>query len=255
MVLLSPIRLFPRWVAVACVAIVVSIAPPVEAQEVRVGVRAGPTFGFLNDRALPFLSEPGVTEASTNVRLDLHAGAHAVVPLRGRFALQPELLFVRKGSHLSRSGAGIYVAEQYQLSYLEGHLLARRALRVPGLLSLHAVAGLSGGWLAAATMHRDIQSDVRIREDIDLLPDDLVRRWDVGAVLGLAVGYPVGPTGRLALELRYAPGFASVFTDAERPQDTRLDRVPDPPPLSTSPPPLRHDVVTASLVYSLALGR
>lgn len=218
------------------------------------GVRAGPTFGFLNDRALPFLSEPGVTEASTNVRLDLHAGAHAVVPLGGPFALQPEFLFVRKGSHLSRSGSGIYVAEQYQLSYLEVHLLARRALRVPGLLSLHALVGLSGGGLTAATMRRDIQSDVRIREDIDLLRDDLARRWDVGAVVGLAVGYPVGPTGHVALELRYTPGFRSVFTEADRPPDARLDRVPDPPPLSASPPPLRHDVITASLVYSVALG-
>jgi hypothetical protein len=228
-------------------------APCVDAQSLRVGVRAGPTFGFLNDSPVPFVSEPEVTEASTNVRIDLHVGAHAVVPLGENVSLQPELLFVRKGSHLSRNGVDLYIAEQYRLSYLEGHLLGRRAVPVPGPLSVHAVAGLSGGWLAAASVRRDIQSDVRVREDIDLFRDDLVRRWDVGAVLGAAVGYPVGPTGRVTLELRYTPGLVSVFTDAERPADARRDRVPDPPPLTSSPPRLRHDVVTASLIYSLAL--
>lgn len=244
-----------RVVGVALACVVLSGSAGASAQDVRVGVRAGPAFGFLNDRAVPFVSEPDVTEAGTNVRLGLHAGLHATVPLGGPFSVQPELLFVRKGSHLSRSGTRIYIAEQYRLSYLEAHLLGRRAIGVPGPLSMHAVAGLSGSWLAAASVRRDIQSDVRIRETIDLLADDLVRRWDVGAVLGMAVGYPVGPTGRVALELRYAPGFASVFTDAQRPSEARLDRVPDPPPLTASPPPLRHDVITASLVYSVALGR
>lgn len=253
MVLPSSIRLLARWLAGAFVAIVLGIVPPVEAQEMRVGVRAGPTFGFLNDRALPFVSEPGVTEAGTNIRLDLHAGGYAVVPLGGRFSLQPELLLVRKGTHLSRSGSGIYIAEQYQLSYVEGRLLARRALHLPGALSAYAVAGLSGGWLAAASVRRDIRSDVQLREDIDLLRDDLVRRWDLGAVLGVALGYPIGRSSRVSLELRYAPGLRSVFTDAERPPAKRLDRVPDPPPLSASPPPLRHDVITASLSYSVTL--
>ena len=118
-------------------------APCVNAQSLRVGVRAGPTFGFLNDSPVPFVSEPEVTEASTNVRIDLHVGAHAVVPLGKNVSLQPELLFVRKGSHLSRNGVDLYIAEQYRLSYLEGHLLGRRAVPVPGPLSVHAVAGLS----------------------------------------------------------------------------------------------------------------
>jgi len=254
MLLPSPIRPPACWIALTCVAIVLSPAPPADAQDLQVGVRAGPTFGFLNDSPLPFVSEPGKTDASTNVRIDVHVGAHAVVPLGNRFSLQPEVLFVRKGSHLSRSGIKIYIAEQYRLSYLEGHLLGRRTLPVPGPLSVHAVAGLSGSWLTGASVRRDIQSDVRIREDIDLLRDNLVRRWDVGSVFGVTVGYPVH-AGRVDLELRYTPGFASVFTDAERPSDARLDRVPDPPPLSASPPRLRHDVVTASLVYSLPLDR
>jgi hypothetical protein len=99
-----------------------------------------------------------------------------------------------------------------------------------------------------------VQSTVRIRGDIDLPRGDLVRRWDVGAVLGVALGYPVGPDGRVALELRYAPGFASVFTSAECPLDAQLGRLPDPPPLSADPPRLRHDVITADLVYTLLLG-
>jgi hypothetical protein len=246
-------RLLAGCIASACVILAVALAPRAGAQDVRVGVRAGPTFGFLNDSVTPFVSEPNVTEASTNVRIDFHAGAHAVLPLAGPFSVQPELLFVRKGAHLSREGPGLYIAEQYQLTYVEAHLLGRRAFRIPGPLSLHAVAGLSGGRVVAASVRRDVHSAVRLREEIDLLRDDLVRRWDVGAVLGVALGYPVGADGRVALELRYAPGFASVFTSAERPPDDRLDRLPDPPPLTAAPPRLRHDVITASLVYTLPL--
>jgi hypothetical protein len=59
----------------------------------------------------------------------------------------------------------------------------------------------------------------------------------------------------VALKLRYAPGFASVVTNPERSPDARLDNRPHPLPLTDTPPRLRHDVITASLVFSLSLRR
>lgn len=220
----------------------------------RVGVRTGPTFGFLNDSAVPFVSADGDTEANTNTRIDLHAGAYAIVPLAGPFGVQAELLYVRKGGHLSRSGEASYRVEQYRLSYVEGQVLGRRDVSLPGPLHLHVVAGLTGERLLSGVARRAIHSDVEVvREEIDLTARNLVRHWDVGALVGVGLGYPIGGSGRLSIDLRYNPGFRSIFTDRARPVGDRASVFGNPPPLSRFPPALRHDVITASLSYTLAL--
>jgi hypothetical protein len=229
---------------------------PAQAQDLRIGLRAGPSFGFLNDSPVPFVSEPGVTAASTNVRLDGHVGLHVVVPVGAPVALQPELLFVQKGGHLSRVGEDLYSAERYRLSYLQGHLLARRTVSIPGPLSLHAVAGPSISVATGGTVRRDLRSrTTAVDQEISLLPEDLMRRWDAGLLLGAGLEYPAGGGRTVALELRYNAGLRTIFTGAERPASALKVNLPDPPPLSATPPPLRHDVILASLTLTVPLRR
>ena len=225
------------------------------AQDVRGGVRLGPAFGFLNDSATPFVSQAGKTEASTNVRIDIHAGGHLVVPLTKHWALQPELQYVRKGAHLSRTGFSLYTAERYQLSYLQLHLLGRRTIALPGPLSLHAVAGLTGAVATGATVRRTLQTSTRtVEERVDLLDNDLIRRWDAGVLVGMGLGYPVGH-GTVALELRYNPGVRSLFTANERPAAERGSLGFEPPPLTATPPSLRHDVILVAVSYTVPFER
>lgn len=226
------------------------------AQGLRVGVRVGPSFGFLNDSPIPFVSEPGVTAARTNVRVDLHVGAHAVWPFGGATALQPELLFVRKGGHLSRLGEGLYAAEQYRLSYLQAHLLGRRDVALPGPLSLHVLAGPTVAVATGGTVQRALRTrTAAVDERIPLLRHGLVRRWDAGLLLGTGLAYPVGVGGATAgLELRYNAGVRAIFTEARRPASARTANRADPPPLSRTPPPLRHDVILVSLTVAVPLG-
>jgi hypothetical protein len=224
------------------------------AQPLRGGVRFGPAFGFLNDSPIPFVSEPGVTKASTNVRIDLHVGGHLVVPVTERLSVQPELLFVQKGGHLSRTGTAVYAAERYRLSYVQAHLLGRRDIGLPGPLSMHVVAGATADVATGGVVRRDVRTPTRSAEArVRLLSHDVIRRWDVGALLGVGVGYPVGARGTLALELRYNPGFRTVFTGAGSPSDRQWDLLPTPPPLSRTPPPLRHDVILVAVSYTVPL--
>jgi opacity protein-like surface antigen len=226
----------------------------VQAQDVRGGLRLGPAFGFLNDSATPFVSQAGKTEASTNVRIDVHAGGHLVVPLTPRWSLQPELQYARKGAHLSRTGLSLYTAERYQLSYLQGHLLGRRDIALPGPFSLHAVAGLTGAVATGATVRRTLQTSTRtVEERVDLLDNDLIRRWDAGVLVGMGLGYPVGH-GTVALELRYNPGVRAVFTANERPAAERSSLGFEPPPLTATPPSLRHDVILVAVSYTVPFG-
>jgi len=246
----------PLLLGAACLALVLLAPASAAAQSLRLGVRGGPTFGFLNDSPVPFVSEPGVTAASTNVRVDGHVGLHAVVPLGAPVSVQPELLFVRKGGHLSRVGEEVYSAERYRLSYLQGHLLARRAVSVPGPLSVYAVAGPTISVATGGVVRRDVRSQAgTFDQEISLLAEALMRRWDAGLLVGAGLGYPVGGGSTVALELRYSAGVRTIFTGAERTDADRSVNLADPPPLSDTPPPLRHDVITASLTLTVPLRR
>ena len=251
------ISAFARCLALVCAAVGMAVLPArTQAQGVSVGGRSGGTFGFLNDSVFPFVSAEGDVEANTNVRLDFHAGVYVVVPVDDRYSLQPELLFVQKGAHFSRSGPGRYISERYRLSYLQGQILGRRTIPISGPLSLHAVAGLSVDRALGGAVRRDVRSVTLVFEErIGLLENDLIRHWDIGGVLGVGLGYAIGSTGTVALELRYNPGFASVFTRSTPPEHERPEGLGEIPTLSSSPPSLRHDVITASISYTVALGR
>ncbi|WP_263785919.1 porin family protein [Salinibacter grassmerensis] len=234
----------------ACLTVEGGMVPGAAAQDVRVGLRTGPTFGFLSDGKVPFTGGRRTTNA--NPRLDLHAGAFLVAPLTDSYALQPELLYIRKGGHFSEPLSERYSVERYRLSYIQGSMLGRRALPVRGRLSAHAVAGLSVDVALGGTVQRNARSARGVFEDrIDLLADDDLRRWDVGIVVGAGFGYGIGATGRLGLELRYNPGLRSVFAGSEDALGPSTDA--EAFPLSSPPSTLRHDVVTASLTYTVPL--
>lgn len=251
----GPSSLFHRSLLLVIAGLLVAIGPlpSAQAQEVRIGVRFGPTFGFLNDNTVPFTSKDA--EINANPRLDLHIGAYAVVPVTDHVALQPELLYVQKGSHFSRPRSQSYAVEQYRLSYLQGALLGRRDVSLPGPLSLHVVAGLAVDIALRGTRQRNLRSrDIDFEERVSLMESGHLRRWDVGGVVGVGVGYPVGSTSRLALELRYNRGFRTVFT-AERSAGSSSDPQANPFPLAAPRSSFRHDVITASLTYTMPIGR
>jgi hypothetical protein len=219
-------------------------------------MRVGPTFGFLNDSAAPFVSAGGDAGGHPNVRLDLHAGGHVIFPFTDHYGLQTELLYIRKGGHLSRFDNVGHRVERYRLAYVQAQVLGRRNISLSGPLRLHVVGGVTGGHLLGGTVRRTVHTEVRAyRETINLAGRRLVRHWDVGALVGIGLGYPVGEAGQISLDLRYGRGFRSVFTDRARPLTEQMTGFEDPPPLTRTPPTLRHDAVTASLSFTTALSR
>jgi len=231
---------------VAGILLTVVTAPLVHAQaggELRVGARAGPTFGFLSDSSVPFQGSGPDAATNVNPRLDFHVGGYVIVPLTDRLSVQPELLFLQRGGHVSRPTAESFEVERYRLSYLEGAVLARRDIAVSGPLSVHLVGGIAGDLALAGRLRRNRETaSIDVQNEVDLLQTNQLRRWDVSGIVGVGVGYPIGASSRAALEIRYNRGFRSVF---ESPPET--DR---PFPL-TRPSSLRHDVITASLSYTL----
>lgn len=246
-----------RCVLIAIILGVLSGGNQAHGQELRIGVRTGPAFGFLNNNVVPFVSADEDTKANTNVRLDLHASVFAVVPVGGRFGVRPELTFVQKGAHFSRTGVQYYTSERYRLSYVQGQILGQRSISLSGPLSGQITGGFSvdralSGAVQRDTWHRGVEFDERI----GLVTNDLVQRWDIGAVIGIGLEYALRPSRHVSLTLRYNPGFRSVFTDNDRSNaDDGQKRTLDPPTLSESPPRLRHDLLTVGLSYTFRLIR
>lgn len=222
------------------------------AQNARLGLRVGPTFGFLSDGTGPFTGAPPPT--NTNPRLDLHAGVSLILPITASFSLQPELLYTRKGGHFSQPLSERYSVERYRLSYAQGMVLGRRAFSLPGRLSAHAVAGMSVDATLDGTVRRNAYApDENFSDRINLMETDYLRRWDVGLVVGAGLEYTIGTAGRLALELRYNPGLRSVFSNTGGTPDSSQNEGIAAFPLARSLPTLRHDVVTASFSFTRPL--
>ena len=233
-----------------CLLVAVGTASNTEAQPVRIGVQAGPSFAFLSDSATPFST--GTPRTNANLRLTLQAGIHLVVPLTEHLALQPELRYLQKGGHFSQPLTERYTVERYRFSYLQGAVLLRPSVPIPGPLSLHFVAGLTVDRALGGTAQRNVHSaENNFATRVALQDPGYLRRWDLGGILGAGLSYPIGTESRVALTLRYNPGFRSAFVQSE-PSASR--EAGDTFPLSSSLPSLRHDVITAGLSYTLPVA-
>lgn len=217
-----------------------------ESQALRIGIRAGPTFGFLSDSFIPFRGSGLDPATNVNTRLDFHVGGYIVVPRPDRWSVQLEFLFLQRGGHISRPTAESYAVERYRLSYAQGAVLARRDISGSGPLSIHLVGGLAADLALDGRLRQNREAaGVDFQNQVDLLQTGRLQQWDVGSIIGVGFGYPVGTSSRAALELRYNRGFRSVFERSPAPER--------PFPLTGSSP-LHHDVITASLSYTLPLA-
>lgn len=233
-------------IVAAGVLIVMSAVSPAHAQDLRVGARAGPTFGFLSDSAVPFRSSTLDAATNANIRLAFHVGGYVVVPVTDQWSLQPELLFLRRGGHLSRPTSESSAVERYRLSYTQGAVLARRDISVSGPLSIHLIGGFGADLALDGRLRRNRETgETDFQKQVDLLRTDKLQRWDVSGIIGVGVGYPTGTSSRAALEIRYNRGVRSVFERSP---------APDGPFPLTGPASLHHDVITASLSYTLPLA-
>jgi hypothetical protein len=246
------LRRGPSLLALIVAVGVLVTMPPVpsahaqEFPDLRIGIRGGPTFGFLSDSAVPFRGSGVDLATNVNPRIDFHVGGYVVMPLTDRLSVQPELLFLQRGGHISRPTSESYAAERYRLSYAQGAVLARRGISVSGPLSIHLVGGFAANLALDGRLRRNRETaGIDFQNQVDLLQTNQLRRWDASGIIGVGFGYPVGTSSRAALEIRYNRGFRSVFERSP---------APDRPFPLTGSSSLRHDVITASLSYTLPLA-
>lgn len=134
-------------------------------------------------------------------------------------SVQPELLFIQKGSAFDAEDVDIKFRET--LNYIEVPVLAKLAFG-SDLIKFHVSAGpsiglgLGGNYKFTGDDADDLEDlvgsldgDVSFGTDDD---DSYNNRLDVGAQFGLGAGFKVGP-GSLILDLRYGLGLSNLLKE------------------------------------------
>ncbi|HSF20027.1 MAG TPA: porin family protein [Vicinamibacteria bacterium] len=178
--------------------LIILSAPAAEA--VDFGFKAG-----VHWATLPGYTGPlgGLGSGSTR---NLSGGPLVAFPLAGVLALQPEALFVKKGTVLKAENPQLDLKTTLVFEYLEFPILARIATNQPGPTSFYALVGPSFGYM------------VRARERIESLGQESERELDTIARFeaSLVVGGGIRVRWLLA-ECRYSQGLTTV--DAEQRTD------------------------------------
>jgi hypothetical protein len=185
----------PLFVALA---FTVGQPPPVEGQDLYLGVRGGIS---VIDYSLPYLSE--------DWRSGVVAGAFLAIPLRSHVSLQPEVAWVLKGATWFREGIG---PTRGELDYTAFTVLARLSLPLGGF----SLSVLGGPWVGILSRcgtddSRDVSSDCD-----SIFGIDEHRTADFGWDVGVGAAVQTGPF-LVQLDLRRSRGVSKLLKD--RPMD------------------------------------
>jgi Outer membrane protein beta-barrel domain len=126
--------------------------------------------------------------------------------LNDKFALQPELNYIQKGYKTGVVIENVTRDVKTVLNYVELPFLVKGKFG-PGRVKFNALVGPSFGYAFNGKLKSDIAD-----ADIDF-KDAEVKRWDIGAVLGVGASMDAGP-GALFLDARLGWGFSNLDDSA-----------------------------------------
>jgi len=177
---------------------------------IEVGAKLAPSLEEFNgDR------EAGAENA---YKLGASVGAGLHIGIVGPVGAQVEILYATRGTDVA---LGDRTVGSFYFTYIEVPVLARVALRIPGLagdgqrspLSAHAVAGGAVSHLLGA-----------VREDGSgtmELNRSALNSNDFSAIAGLGLTWDVTPSWAASFEVRYDMGFVDAFQDTSDGRETK----------------------------------
>ncbi|MEL6658440.1 MAG: porin family protein [Bacteroidota bacterium] len=147
----------------------------------------------------------------------LQFGAVAVIPVSDKFAIQPELVYLQKGSSFEFDFLGDKIESNTTLNYLEIPILARINV-TDGPTQIFINAGPSIGFGLSGTISSESGGE-ESEVDIDF-DEDGISSFDFGLAVGAGVQLEVGP-GQIFFDVRYLLGLANL--DDSEPEDEQID--------------------------------
>ena len=175
---------------------------------VSVGARAGASFSTLSGDAF---EEAGY-------RPGFAGGLFATVNVNPLFAIQPEVLFVQRGTTVDEDGGlspfGTDLEDEIRINTIEIPVLVRVNVPTRSAARPHLFFGPSLGVVLSAS--RDF-NDGTLGDDDDLFEDDdfedALKSTDIGMVVGGGLDVRLPVAGKVTLDGRYTFGLSDVFDD------------------------------------------
>ncbi len=147
----------------------------------------------------------------------LQFGAVVELPVSDKFAIQPELVYLRKGSSFDIDFLGTTIGTETQLNYFEIPILAKIFL-TEGPAQVFINAGPSIGFATSGTIAAK-SGDEEEEVDIDFNEDGL-SNFDFSLAVGAGAQFNAGP-GKFFVDVRYLLGLANL--DDSEPEADRID--------------------------------
>lgn len=163
--------------------------------DIKPGVRAGGSFMTLGGDDAP---------DDLDRRTGFLAGGFIQLDFAGPFALQPEVLYVQKGSKQEDEVSGTTITATTKLDYVEVPVLAKFQLPLGGPFSPNLFAGPSVGFNASAETEVEGGGQSQTND----ISDD-VSSTEFGLVFGVGGDFGIG-AGTITVDARYNLGLTNV---------------------------------------------
>lgn len=204
--------------AVLAVALVFFGATPATAQ-VEFGFRPGLTIADVS------LDTDGV-EPDFDTRTGFVAGIFLEVPLSANLSFQPGLSYAQKGAGVSESFEGEDFNFGVELDYIEAPLLLKYAFPTTGSVGVHLYGGPALAFESSCKLAFEGEG-VEASVDCDAEGSDIqfdTKSFDVGAMLGAGVSFPVGARATFLVDAFYNFGLTSILDDPENEDNSLKNR-------------------------------
>jgi hypothetical protein len=216
-------RLAARAGALA-VCLLLAAASFANAQETQIGLRSGLNLStFRGDTDLEQELDAGGLER----RSDFHLGLFATFGVNEQFALQPEILYTRKGSSLEgeietvRAGTA-RVSADFDFDYLQVPVLAKFRIPTGSAVTPVLYAGPSLAYSLNANADGEVTVDGQTEPIDDGIEEESVSDFTFGGVIGGGIQYALDTGGRLSLDFRYGTDLTDINSEDEGEDDVSL---------------------------------
>jgi hypothetical protein len=194
---------------VAMTLLLVSLLASPGFSGIKIGVKGG--FSLAN---LTF--KPELTDSPLSNKAGAVGGISLNVGIASFFSLQPEVLYVQKGTKGSDTVEGVEITGKYEVDYVEVPLLLNFSFAKEGSSFVPSIlAGPYAGFNARAKMKMSSGGE-SYSEDFK----DYVKDIDFGLAFGVGLGMKVG-SGKIVLDVRYDLGLTNIGEDMQEGQSVK----------------------------------
>jgi len=181
--------------------------------QVKFGIKAGATMANMSGDGWDQLAEIDTVSIEKKSLMGMAAGLFVEYPLGASgVSLQPEILYVTKGSKGEVTVDGTTFTRKLKNDYIEIPVLVKYSFTTAGSASPFMFVGPVAAFNIASKVQDKNPPDEPGYGDFDI---ENATSLDLCLTIGAGLGLAMGQSGKLTFDLRYTVSLGDVYTDAD----------------------------------------